>query len=149
VRGLIIPRIYVEVRLLAGPTLTHGVNVVPWDTEDKDLSDSFNISTGVFTAPRDDVYDVYAGLEFVNSVYTADKQPRLYIYKNNAAYKGIAIYSQFGGVNSNPPLYGSFPVPLLAGETLDVRTALTAPDSYQINADTQRNYLSIVGRKGT
>ncbi len=105
---------YAQVFLNTGGTaaVQGATTVVPYDTATVDNQNSFNTSTGVYTAPIAGRYLVSAGMGF-----TSGNPGRciLMIYSGGSEFRRIADIATYFDV------YGSAMIRVSAGATLDIR----------------------------
>ncbi len=122
--------------------------VVVFGTKVYDSHNAYNSSTGVFTAPISGEYEISSRVRYSNSqAWTASgSYAASYIYKNSSAYSAQGEYSPDSTntpSNSGPALLGTDSVKLLAGETIDLRTAHNESSARTLLASDNHNWITI------
>ncbi|SHF53787.1 hypothetical protein [Dysgonomonas macrotermitis] len=118
-------------------------NIVNW-TSIYDRTNSFNASTGYFTAPRDGIYSISVTGVFSNTNMNAGGQYELILASGNNEYLKSTVPFLSPVVNLNITNVNKTVYYLAAGETLHVRAYFYAlPGGVTMSTDGSLNVLTI------
>ena len=125
--------------------LTNAVVVdIPYATVVKDSTNSYDNTTGVFTAPETGYYDVNAAARSVFAI-TDNQIALIRIYKNDSPYSGKRIEGE-SATSMDQSIAISDTVYLEKGDTLKVGVFQNGGNSPTLSADNWENRLSIAKR---
>lgn len=100
----------------ATPTIIFG-------TKTYDSHGTFNSSTGIFTAPVSGNYSVNASVRYESSSFSATNFVTVQLFKNGVFYSALGLKTIDATVTSSQQVNGFDEIELIAGDTIDIRTA--------------------------
>lgn len=100
----------------AAPTIIFG-------TKTYDSHGTFNSSTGIFTAPVSGNYSVNASVRYASASFSATNFVTVQLFKNGVFYSALGLKTIDATVTSSQQVNGFDEIELIAGDTIDIRTA--------------------------
>lgn len=126
----------------AGSSITDTDAIIKFETASFDPGSNYNPTTGIFTAPVTDVYQVSVNMTTITNLSSSNAWV-LAVFKNGSTYELSAIKAGTGAPNTFQGVSVSGLVKMSAGDTLQINCSLQTTGSINLYATIHANQLSI------